>query len=103
MRSARNRLDRCNREAGTRVPHPYTGVLLMTPSRSDRPYGSFPGSGTSMPEPETPPIPPRIALRTRIWRRAAAPLAAGALLLVTWALVGAIQTGGRTTLDSVQE
>src|SRR5207249_692359 len=71
--------------------------------RSDRPYGSFPGSGRPMPEPEPTAVPPRIPLRIRIWRRLAAPLAAASLLLATWALVGAIQTGGRTTLDSVQE
>ena len=56
-----------------------------------------------MPEPQLAPIPPRLPLRTRMWRRVGTPLAAGALLLATWALVGAIQTGGRTTLDSVQE
>ena len=75
----------------------------MTFSRSDRPYGSFPGSGKPTPEPEHPAAPPRIPLRTRIWRRIAAPLALGALLGLTWVLVGAIQTGGQLTLDSVQE
>ena len=86
-----------------RVPHPYTGALLMTFSRSDRPYGSFPGPGKPMPEPEVASPTPRPRLRTRIWRRVAAPLGVGAMLLVTWVLVSAIQTGGQLTLDSVQE
>ena len=56
-----------------------------------------------MPEPEVAPPPVRPPLRTRIWRRVAAPLALAGLLGVTWVLVGAIQTGGQLTLDSVQE
>src|SRR5438105_5431575 len=103
MRSARNEPDRCNREAGIRVPHPYTGAPLMTSSRSDRPYGSFPGSGRPTPTTEAPSPPRKLPLRTRIWRRVAAPLAVVALLGATWLMVGAIQTGGARTLDSVQE
>lgn len=75
----------------------------MTSSRSDRPYGSFPGSGKTPPEPETPPATPRPTLRSRIWRRVATPLALAAMVVVTWVLVGAIQSGGLRTLDSVQQ
>jgi len=56
-----------------------------------------------MPEPELPAAPPRVRLRTRIWRRIAAPLAIAGMLGVSWILVSAIQTGGQFTLDSVQE
>lgn len=75
----------------------------MTSSRSDRPYGSFPGSGRTPPEPEAVPAPPRPALRTRIWRRAATPLALVAMLVVTWVLTSAVQTGGLRTLSAVQD
>jgi S1-C subfamily serine protease len=74
----------------------------MTLSRSDRPYGSFPGPGKPAPEPE-PQIPaPKARLRTRIWRRVSAPLAIAALLFATWVLVGAVQEGGFRALDSAE-
>lgn len=74
----------------------------MMPSRSDRPYGSFPGSGAPAPEPDVaaPPPPPR--LRTRLWRRFSAPLLLVSLLVATWMLVGAMQTGGLRALRSAE-
>lgn len=75
----------------------------MTLSRSDRPYGSFPGSSTSASEPVPPPPPPRPRLRTRLWRQLAAPLALVGLVAFSWVLVGAIQTGALRTLDSVEK
>ena len=75
----------------------------MTFSRSDRPYGSFPGPGKPAPEPPVPAPPARVRRRTRIWRRLAAPLALAALLALSWVLVDAVQTGGIRTLESVQE
>ena len=75
----------------------------MTSFRSDRPYGSFPGPGKPTPAPEAPPPPSRPRLRTRIWRRVAAPLALAALLGLSWILVDAVQTGGNRVLDSIQE
>jgi len=75
----------------------------MTSSRSDRPYGSFPGPGKPVSEPETPPPPARPRLRTRIWGRVAAPLALAALLAFSWVLVDAVQTGGNRVLQGVQE
>src|ERR1700716_1745193 len=75
----------------------------MTFSRSERPYGSFPGPGKPVPEPETPQPPARPRLRTRIWRRVAAPLALAALLAFSWVLVDAVQTGGNRVLQGVQE
>ena len=75
----------------------------MTASRSDRPYGSFPGPGRAAPEPEAPPPAPRPRLRTRIWRRVAGPLALVALLAVSWVFVDAVKTGTLATLDAVQE
>ncbi len=75
----------------------------MTSSRSDRPYGSFPGPGKPVSEPETPPPPARPRLRTRIWGRVAAPLALAAMLAFSWVLVDAVQTGGNRVLQGVQE
>lgn len=75
----------------------------MTSLRSDRPYGSFPGSGTPAPEPEAPAPAPRIRRRTRLWRKMAAPLALAAMLVLTWALVDAVETGGLRALESAQE
>jgi len=72
----------------------------MTLSRSDRPYGSFPGPGKPAPEPEAPAPAPRPRLQTRIWRRVSAPLAVAALLFATWILVGAVQEGGFRALDN---
>jgi S1-C subfamily serine protease len=74
----------------------------MTSFRSDRPYGSFPGPGKPTPAPEAPPPPARPRLRTRIWRRIAAPLALASLLTLSWILVDAVQTGGNRVLDSIQ-
>jgi S1-C subfamily serine protease len=74
----------------------------MTPTRSDRPYGSFPGSGRPAAEPESVPVAPKTRLRTRIWRRISAPLLLASLLFATWMLVGAMQTGGLRALDSAQ-
>src|SRR5512132_4004649 len=88
------------RNTGTSPVH---CALLMTSSRSDRPYGSFPGSGRTPPEPEAIPAPPRPTLRARIWRRAATPLALAAMLVVTWVLTSAVQTGGLRTLSAVQD
>ena len=86
-----------------RVPHTYTGVLLMTLSRSDRPYGSFPGPGRpAPPEPEAQMPAPKPRLRTRIWRRLSAPLAIAALLFATWILVGAVQEGGFRALEAAE-
>lgn len=74
----------------------------MTTSRSDRPYGAFPGPGHSAPEPESTPPASRPRLVARIWRRVSAPLAIAALLFATWILVGAIQEGGFRALDAAQ-
>lgn len=74
----------------------------MTPSRSDRPYGSFPGSGGPALEPVVAPPAPRIPRRTRVWRRVAAPLAVLGLLILSLMLVDAVQTGGRRALDAAQ-
>src|SRR5947208_3328649 len=75
----------------------------MTFSRSDRPYGSFPGPGKPAPAPEVPPIVPPLPLRVRIWRRVAAPLALAAMLVLSWQLVDAVKTGAITSLESAQE
>ena len=75
----------------------------MTVSRSDRPYGSFPGSGKPAPEPPAPVVAPRPTRLRRIWRRLQTPLALASLLLVTWLLMSAVESGGITTLNSVQE
>jgi putative serine protease PepD len=75
----------------------------MTSLRSDRPYGSFPGPGKPTPAPEAPRPPARPGLRTRIWRRVAAPLALASLLALSWILVDAVQTGGNRVLGSIQE
>lgn len=74
----------------------------MTLSRSERPYGSFPGPGKPAPEPEVPAPARRPRLRTRVWRRISAPLAVAALLFATWILVGAVQQGGYRALESAQ-
>jgi S1-C subfamily serine protease len=75
----------------------------MTSSRSDRPYGSFPGSGRTPPPPEVPAPAPRPTLRARLWGRLATPLALVSMLALTWVLVGAIQAGGARTLESVRQ
>ena len=75
----------------------------MTFSRSDRPYGSFPGPGKPAPAPDVPPIVPPLPLRVRIWRRVAAPLALAAMLVLSWQLVDAVKTGAITSLESAQE
>src|SRR5438034_547441 len=70
----------------------------MTFSRSDRPYGSFPGPGKPAPAPEVPPIVPPLPLRVRIWRRVAAPLALAAMLVLSWQLVDAATMGDPSRL-----
>lgn len=75
----------------------------MTFSRSDRPYGSFPGPGKPALPPEAPPIIPPLPLRVRIWRRIAAPLALAAMLVLSWQLVDAVKTGAITSLESAQQ
>ena len=74
----------------------------MTPFRSDRPYGSFPGPGKVAPTPEPPAPTSRPGLRTRIWRRVSGPLAVAVLLLATWVLVDAVKAGGLAALDSAR-
>src|SRR5439155_6470832 len=103
MRSAFMWLSRCNRVAGIRVPHPYTGALLMTAFRSDRPYGSFPGPGRPVPMPEAPPAPPRPRLRARIWRRVAGPLAVAGMLALSWYLVDNVRLGTERVIQSIEE
>jgi S1-C subfamily serine protease len=75
----------------------------VTLSRSDRPYGQFP-RGDAPPEPPAaseperrPSLPERIAARVR------GPLALVALLVLTWFLVSAVQTGGLSALRAEQE
>jgi S1-C subfamily serine protease len=75
----------------------------MTISRSDRPYGSFPGG-----RPETPPEAPpsttaRPRFRQRLWRAAVTPLAIASLALLSWTLVSAVDTGARHALRNEQE
>ena len=74
----------------------------MSSFRSDRPYGSFPGSGQPEPQPEPTPVAPRPRLRTRIWRRISAPVAVLALLYATWLLMGAVTTGGLRAIDEAE-
>src|SRR5688572_19463760 len=74
----------------------------MTPSRSDRPYGQFPGG--EVPEPAPAPVTPRrVPLRERVVARLRAPLALVALLALSWFLVSAVQTGGLVALRAEQE
>ncbi len=69
----------------------------MTPSRSDRPYGSFPGGRPeARPEPEA--LRPQPTLRQRVWRRLSTPLAIAALVLVALAFVSAVDSGARHAL-----
>src|SRR3989442_13140594 len=75
----------------------------MTISRSDRPYGSFPGG-----RPETPPEAPpatgvRPGFRQRLWRAAVTPLAIASLALLSWTLGSAGDTGARPALRNEQE
>lgn len=74
----------------------------MSFSRSDRPYGSFPGSGTPPPEPP-PPAPPRPSLRRRVWRIVATPLALAGLLALSWTLATTVDSGGRRALRDLAE
>ena len=74
----------------------------MTLSRSDRPYGQFPRGD----EPEPAPVaetPRRIPLRERIVARLRAPVALLSLLVLSWFLVSAVQTGGLVALRAQQE
>jgi len=75
----------------------------MTFSRSDRPYGSFPGPGKPALVPDPPAIVAPPPFRVRVWRRVAAPLALVAMLLLSWQLVDAVKTGAIVTLESAQE
>ena len=75
----------------------------MTAFRSDRPYGSFPGPGKPVPVPEAPPAPPKLRLRTRIWRRIAGPLAIAGLLLASWYLVDNVRLGTERVILSIEE
>src|SRR5438093_10849731 len=70
----------------------------MTFSRSDRPYGSFPGPGKPAPAPEVPPIVPPLPLRVRIWRRVPAPHPLAAMLVLSSQLVDAVKPGPITCL-----
>ncbi len=74
----------------------------MTSSRSDRPYGSFPG-GRPEPPTEPPPPPARPTWRERLWRRVATGLALASLLLVSWTLVNAVDSGARHALRMERE
>ena len=74
----------------------------MTPSRSDRPYGSFPRAGAD-PTTEEPPTPTRPALRRRIQAAVITPLALASLLVVSWVLVSAVDSGARHALQADQE
>src|SRR5258705_1050690 len=74
----------------------------MTLSRSDRPYGQFPRGDEPEPAPATE-TPPRIPLRKRIAARLRAPFALLALLVLSWFLVSAVQTGGLVPLRAQQE
>jgi putative serine protease PepD len=74
----------------------------MTPFRSDRPYGSFPGPGKPVPAPEPVAPAPRPRLRARVWRRISAPLAVASLLFATWILVGAVQEGAFRAFESAE-
>jgi S1-C subfamily serine protease len=56
-----------------------------------------------VPEPQTPPAPPRPRLRSRLWRRVRAPLALVSMLALSWVLVDAVQTGGNRVLDAIPE
>jgi S1-C subfamily serine protease len=56
-----------------------------------------------MPAPVAPPASPRPRLRTRIWRRIAAPLAVGGMLLLSWYLVDNVRLGTERTILAIQE
>lgn len=75
----------------------------MTSSRSDRPYGAFPAPGRVAPAPEAPAPPPVAPLRSRVWRRVAAPLAVLLMLCLTVVLVDDIQSGANRTIGAIQE
>lgn len=75
----------------------------MTSSRSDRPYGAFPARGGPAPEPLPATSPAVVPLRTRVWRRAAAPLAVLLMLCLTVVLVDDVQTGANRTIGAIQQ
>ena len=74
----------------------------MTTSRSDRPYGAFPGGRPEIPA-EEPPAPVAPHVWERIRRRLVTPLALAALLAVSWMLVSAVDSGARHALQMEQE
>lgn len=74
----------------------------MTLSRSDRPYGQFPRGDEPEPAPATE-TPRRIPLRERAVARLRAPLALLSLLVLSWFLVSAVQTGGLVAIRAQQE
>lgn len=74
----------------------------MTLSRSDRPYGQFPRGDAPEPAP-APETPRRVPLRERVVARLRAPFALVALLMLSWLLVSAVQTGGLAALRARQE
>lgn len=75
----------------------------MTSSRSDRPYGAFPAQGEPVPDEVPVAAPPRPRLRTRVWRRVAAPLAIVLMLSLTVVLVDAVETGANRAIEAVRE
>ncbi len=74
----------------------------MTSSRSDRPYGSFPGEHDEAPATEPSP-PPRLRWHQRLVLRLRAPTALIAMLLLTAFLVSTVESGGRAALRAEQE
>lgn len=71
----------------------------MTTSRSDRPYGSFPRG--HVPAREIAPVPPlrRPSVRERIRSVAALPSLVLLVLLSTWGLIAAVETGAKRAID----
>ena len=74
----------------------------MTLSRSDRPYGQFPRGDEPEPAPAVE-TPRRVPLRERFVARLRAPVALLSLLVLSWFLVSAVQTGGLVALRAQQE
>ena len=74
----------------------------MTLSRSDRPYGRFPRGDAPEPAP-TPEPRRRLPLRERVAKGLRAPFAFLALVVLSWYLVTAVQTGGLVALRAEQD